>query len=154
MVYQTQSAPVGKSGSITFATANGKIRTTEVVPMHCEVFGTDIAPFLLPETPSVLSVGRRCMEEQYDFHWIRGQKPYLVTPEYKVVQLEVHRNIPMLMVGDPSAVARDARGYCTVPVAPVMVEERDDMFGENVLDEYIMLEGEAQELPELSLIHI
>ena len=73
--YQTQAAPVGKSGSITFATANGKIRTTEVVPMHCEVFGNEIAPFLLPETPPVLSVGKRCMEEQYDFHWIRGQKP-------------------------------------------------------------------------------
>ena len=58
----------------------------------------------------------------------------------------------MLMVGDPNAVARDARGYCTVPVAPVMVEEREDMFGENVLDEYVVLEGGAQEPPEEEVV--
>ena len=116
--------------------------------MHCEVFGNDIAPFRLPETPPVLSVGKRCMEEQYDFHWIRGQKPYLVTPDYKVVELEIHRNIPMLMVGDPDVVAKDARGFCTVPVAPVMVEEREDIFGDAVLDEHVVPEGEAHEPPD------
>ena len=53
----------------------------------------------------------------------------------------------MLMVGDPDVVAKDARGYCTVPVAPVMVEEREDMFGEAVLDEHVVPEGEAHEPP-------
>ena len=58
----------------------------------------------------------------------------------------------MLMVGDPDVVAKDARGYCTVPVAPVMVEEREDMFGEAVFDEHVVPEGEAHEPPGEGLL--
>ena len=49
-------------------------------------------------TPAVLSVGERCQEHGYAFHWPRGQKPYLETPDGRRIQLEVIGNVPYLDV--------------------------------------------------------
>ena len=54
-----QMRQVDKEESITCSTANGKNRANDVVPMMCEELGTLVEPYVLAETPSVLSIGRR-----------------------------------------------------------------------------------------------
>ena len=36
---------------------------------------------VLPNTPSVLSIGRRVVEKGYDFVWRHGEVPYLIHPD-------------------------------------------------------------------------
>jgi hypothetical protein len=49
----------------TFTTANGSVKSYQSIPMQSQSLECTINPYLLPETPAVLSVGRRCMEEGY-----------------------------------------------------------------------------------------
>ena len=75
-------------------TANGIIETDEEVSLSIPKLGTTEA-IPLPDTPSVLSIGRRCMRHNYDFLGHRGRRPYLVTPDYRKI-LEVDRDVPVL----------------------------------------------------------
>ena len=48
---------------ITFNTANGPVDAGPLFPGILEPFTEAIAPFVLPQTPALLSVGKRCMEK-------------------------------------------------------------------------------------------
>ena len=62
---------------------------------------------LVPDnTPNVLSLGRRCMEQGYSFTWHAYSRPELVTPNGDRVVLDVRDNIPYL---PRSALALPAR---------------------------------------------
>jgi hypothetical protein len=54
---------------------------------------------ILPATPPVLSVGRRCMEHGYSFMWMAGRDPIFVLPSGKRVALEVEGLVPYLRSG-------------------------------------------------------
>ena len=129
--YQTTCEYNGdKQRKIVFATANGKVSSQRVVPMRCNILNTVVAPYALPETPSVLSIGLRCMEQGYSFHWRAGQLLVLVTPCGSVVPLDVERNVPVLRVGDNSSSMRDPTEYQVVPIAPVIEEIIGDEDGQ------------------------
>ena len=49
--------PIDGDETVMFATANGKIGTDAVAPMFCEELRDMIEPFVLPNTPAVLSIG-------------------------------------------------------------------------------------------------
>ena len=95
--------------------------------------GEDVRASVLQATPAVLSVGRRCMEHGYAFHWEPWQDPVLICPDGKVVALEVDQYVPYLVclgtvfpaaaaVGDlPGGVASGSAGPEAVDDAP----ERD-----------------------------
>jgi len=84
------------SKPLTFSTAGGHTQSYCTVPMYSQAMGGHIAPYLLPPTPPVLSIGKRCMEEGFAFHWEAGEEPYLVTPDGGCIALKVDRNIPFL----------------------------------------------------------
>ncbi len=83
-----------KSSRIMFSTANGRVESRNVVPFYCKELAQLVHPYLLHDTPPVLSVGKRCMEQGFTFHWEAGRKPIMTNPEGLVVELEVERNIP------------------------------------------------------------
>ena len=56
-----------------------------------------VEPHVLDETPTVLSVGRRCMKMGYAFHWMPGKLPFMVTPKQGFVHLQVKDDIPNLV---------------------------------------------------------
>ena len=82
--------------SIIFSTANGKVVSDTCTPFVCHELGMNIKPYILPQTPHVLSVGRRCMEQGCSFLWPAGCRPMMCLPSGKLVQLEVHHFIPYL----------------------------------------------------------
>ncbi len=84
-----------------------------------------VHPYLLHDTPPVLSVGKRCMEQGLIFHWEAGRKPIMTNPEGLVVELEVERNIPYLRSGSEYAQPRLARETKVVAISPIVEEPRN-----------------------------
>ena len=52
---------------ITFQTANGPSVGDRVCPLRFDELQADIEPYVLNDTPSVLSIGCRCMHKEYIF---------------------------------------------------------------------------------------
>lgn len=51
----------------------------------------------MKDSLDVLSVGRRCVDMGYEFHWPTGStRPYFVTPDGSHVEIEVGNFIPFL----------------------------------------------------------
>ena len=57
---------------ITFDTANGSTRTTEVADIYVKELNAEISPYVLENTPAVISIGYRCVELGYSFFLPRG----------------------------------------------------------------------------------
>ena len=66
------------------------------MPIPGQEVNETIEPFILKDTPSVISVGDRTMNKGCSFLWIAGRNPYWITPEAKVITLEVIGDIPYL----------------------------------------------------------
>ena len=64
-----------------------------------------ITPFIMNDSPALLSVGRRCMLDGYSFVWTSGKRPILVRPDGMVIELTVSGHIPYLARG---AIVREA----------------------------------------------
>ena len=76
-----------------FQTANGSTSTSDVAEIVVDELDETVKPFVLDETPAVLSIGRRCMKTGYAFHWMPGKLPFMVG----FVHLQVKDDIPYLV---------------------------------------------------------
>ncbi|CAE7218058.1 unnamed protein product [Symbiodinium sp. KB8] len=82
---------VGKHGletlvseeAISFQTANGVTNTDLISNFQTETFTEPINVYVLDDTPSVLSVGKRCMKQGYGFEWPPAENPFMINPEGK-----------------------------------------------------------------------
>ena len=82
---------------IVFQTANGTTSTSDSTKYYVNELKEAVQPFVLDETPTVLSIGRRSMKMGYSFHWICGKLPVMITPEKEIVHLHVKNDIPYLV---------------------------------------------------------
>ena len=82
--------------NLTLSTANGECKPAGSIAMRIEALGEVSSALVLENTPNVLSVGLRCMDYGYAFHWPSGRFPYWVTPEGKHVPCRVENNVPFL----------------------------------------------------------
>ena len=76
-------------------TANGIARVDTMIPVQVFPLKTVVMPLLLESCPPVLSVGRRCIEEGFEFRW----KPYSQHPTFRhpdgtVIVMEVEGFVP------------------------------------------------------------
>ena len=81
---------------ISFITANGSTESNAVAEIDLNTLPGSITPYILEQTPSVLSVGTRCMDQGYSFVWPAGSSPFLVRPDGKAVVLKVDGHVPIL----------------------------------------------------------
>ena len=73
---------------VTLSTANDLVNGDLVVRQHIAEFGEVAEPYILDSTPDVLSIGRRCVEDGYEFHWkAYSLHPTITTTTGKVVTL-------------------------------------------------------------------
>ena len=99
--------------AVPLYTANGWTRVTERCSIQNPTLFQEITPLVMDASPPVLTVGRRCMEQGYAFHWTPGVPPVLVRPDGVRIQLEVENYVPYLAdVEDPMP-----------PVAPAVPAE-------------------------------
>lgn len=71
-------------------------------------------PYVMTDSPDVLSTGRWCIDQGYDFHWpAHDSKPLFITPLGKTLTLEVGHYVLFLRIdAKPTAAA-------TKPTTPV-----------------------------------
>ena len=66
---------------LQFRTANGAVVGRKQIDLQIPGFAAKVSPYVLPVTPPVLSVGRRCAKEGYQFYWpAKTSSPVLVPP--------------------------------------------------------------------------
>ena len=91
-----------------FQTANGDTCGDMVAPFRIKELGEMVKPYVLQETPSVISIGKRTMGHGYSFVWSAGDNPYFITPANKVISLDVVSEIPYVRRGSLLCKPRDA----------------------------------------------
>ena len=87
---------------LSFHTANGSVDVTSTAAVPVPELFEHAHPYVLEDTPAVLSIGLRCMEHGYQYVWPPRSALYFVLPCGQVVPFEVHNNIPYLLT-DSSA---------------------------------------------------
>ena len=70
-----------------------------MVDLDFDTFNEPAKAHVLEDTPSVLSLGKRCMEQGYSFVWPTGREPYMINPEGDKIKMEVHDLIPYVYLG-------------------------------------------------------
>ncbi len=84
------------SGKAHFDTANGRTASMDRVGVFIEQMPVQIKPWLLEHTPLVLSLGKRCLQDGFDFVWKRFALPYFVTPNGTILPLDVDGMVPTM----------------------------------------------------------
>ena len=51
----------------------------DVAKVHFDEFESTHTPYVFDESPSVLTVGKKCMEEGYSFVWPANGVPYMIS---------------------------------------------------------------------------
>ena len=96
--YLTGNYQVLNTKKIKFNTAGGDTDSSDCVELSIDKLGETVQPIILDNTPPVLSVGKRVMEQGYSFPWPNGSRPYFVHPVTgKKIKLKVNGNIPYLI---------------------------------------------------------
>ena len=67
-----------------------------VVPLAC--LGSKATATVMDNSPRVLSLGKRCMQEGFLFVWNAGAKPVLVAPDGRRHTLELQNLVPVMPV--------------------------------------------------------
>ena len=81
--------------------------------------GCNIDAQILPDTPSVLSIGRRCTKEGYAFVWPPGGRPCFVLPDGRCMFMRVLRDIPYLCTGADECQPFDPNPSMVIPTRAV-----------------------------------
>ncbi|CAE7238970.1 unnamed protein product [Symbiodinium sp. KB8] len=92
------ATPFESGNPISMMTASGPNSANKQCDVSVDSIGVQVTPYVLPDTPSVLSIGQRCKDEGFDFVWRANSRPYLRSPEGKEVFMDVKDNVPYLKV--------------------------------------------------------
>eukprot|EP00435_Cladocopium_sp_Y103_P026723 s1517_g6.t1 len=83
---------------VNFHTANGVTSTSQMTDLNFEVFDEPVKAHVLDDTPSVLSMGKRCMEQGFSFVWPSGKDPFMIDNEGYIVKMKVKDHIPYINI--------------------------------------------------------
>ena len=125
-----------QSDRVNFHTANGITSTSTMVDLDFDTFNEPARAHVLEDTPSVLSLGKRCMEQGYTFVWPNGREPYMINSKGDKIKMEVHDLIPYVYLG--------AKDYRPTPDHEAdLVMKVLGLSGNNHASRTIYLDGES-----------
>lgn len=89
---------ITKTGQpITLSTAKGAETCDEQLHFIWKQIGEAGRALVLPDTPSVLSVGRRCIDHGWHFEWPPfSYSPFMIKPDGEIIWLIVRHYVPFL----------------------------------------------------------
>ena len=70
-------------------------------------------------TPSVLSMGMRCMEQNFGFVWMPGKSPCVITPHRNIIVLDVENHVPNVKAGSLQLNSGDDAKAVTIELVTV-----------------------------------
>ncbi|CAE7648662.1 unnamed protein product [Symbiodinium sp. CCMP2456] len=85
---------VSQENGVSFQTANGITATDLISNFRTKSFAETINAYVLEDTPSVLSAGKRRVQQGYGFVGPPGKDPFMINPDGKRISLFVHGDIP------------------------------------------------------------
>lgn len=77
--------------------ANGMAIVQNAVALQLKSLPEEVTTLVLDSTPPVLSIGNRCMDEGWAFHWEPNTRPNMVSPCGRWIELQVFGNAPYLV---------------------------------------------------------
>ena len=141
------------SRPVSLLTANGVFQAVDQAKVDVPVLGTQITPYVLDESPAVVSVGQRCIDADWSFHWrsVGLTSRSLMAPRSKV-KLEVQDYVPylpsttgmaMTAIGQPyGSAVRSGEPVPMIPLPSAPAEEvvpvdddEDNPIGEDPVEE-------------------
>ena len=87
--------------------ANGSQSADQQASVHIDCIDKEVQPYVLPDTPAVISVGTRCIQDGWGFVWKSFGRPYFKKQDGTKIKLEVKDYVPYLPSKDgqvPAAV--------------------------------------------------
>ena len=70
----------------------------------------EVTALVLPSTPPVLSIGKRCETMGYSFHWPAwSRRPYFETPGGEILTMRTRHHVPYISTESTAAAAPDQR---------------------------------------------
>ena len=67
--------------------------------MHIPGIGSVDEVLVMPNCPSVLSLGKLCLDKGYSFEWKAGEAPTLTNQAGRTITLKIDRYVPVLPAG-------------------------------------------------------
>ena len=80
---------------------------TKKLRLTWELFDLTSQAYVLEDTPSVMSLGKRCMEEGYSFVWPSGKMPFMIAKLGCRIDFTIRDNIPYIDLGTVDCSPRD-----------------------------------------------
>ena len=108
---------------VQLQTAAGPLTVQTIAPMFVPELHQSIQPLVLQDSPAVLSLGKRCVEDGYTFMWPAGELPRLLAPNGSEVPLIVRQNVPYVqarLLATPAPVSSPARGALASGAPPLV----------------------------------
>ena len=129
---------------VNFHTANGVTSSTKRSDIKFEAFDEPAQAHILEDTPSVMSMGKRCIDLGYSFIWPSGKTPYMIDSNGDIIEMTVRDYIPYINIdqkkkkGTPSKISK---------ILNIIGDECSTSEGENVM----VIDGESgDELEDLT----
>ena len=83
---------------VNFHTANGVTSSTKRSDIKFEAFDEPAQAHILEDTPSVMSMGKRCVDLGYSFIWPSGKTPYMLDSNGNIIEMTVRDYIPYVNI--------------------------------------------------------
>ena len=129
---------------VNFHTANGVTSSTKRSDIKFEAFDEPAQVHILEDTPSVMSMGKRCIDLGYSFIWPSGKTPYMIDSNGDIIEMTVRDYIPYINIdqkkkkGTPSKISK---------ILNIIGDECSTSEGENMM----VIDGESgDELEDLT----
>ena len=129
---------------VNFHTANGVTSSAKRSDIKFEAFDEPAQAHILEDTPSVMSMGKRCIDLGYSFIWPSGKTPYMIDSNGDIIEMTVRDYIPYINIdqkkkkGTPSKISK---------ILNIIGDECSTSEGENVM----VIDGESgDELEDLT----
>ena len=129
---------------VNFHTANGVTCSTKRSSIKFEAFSEPAEAHILEDTPSVLSMGKRCVDLGYSFVWPTGRTPFMLDPNGNIIEMTVKDYIPYVSVDQEK---KKLKSSCVEKIMAVLDDGCSTSEGEGLL----VIDGESgDELEDLS----
>ena len=129
---------------VNFHTANGVTSSTKRSDIKFEAFDEPAQAHILEDTPSVMSMGKRCVDLRYSFIWPSGKTPYMIDPNGDIIEMTVRDYIPYINIDQKKKKGTSSK---IAKIINVISDECSTSEGENMM----VIDGESgDELEDLT----